>query len=81
MGLLSPGFGIATRDPRLELLAYLTDGKQPFEVVKITAGGVTLENCRTEIRFTMPVIRILRGFTLVRAAPKVPSHADDAGQG
>lgn len=56
-------------DPRIKLLAYVTDGKQLFEVVKAGQGTVTIENCKTGAWFVMTVGHILQTMKLVRAAP------------
>lgn len=71
MGILSPG-QLATIDPRTQPGAYIHDGTHLFEVVDRPNGSVTMENCKTEERFTVTVGKVLTGFRIVKPAPKAP---------
>ena len=68
---------IARNDPRLQITAYVTDGKQLFEVVKAGSGVATLENCVTGAWFVMSTTHILQHIRLVRRAISAPSDAGD----
>lgn len=63
-------------DPRLDVGAYITDGKDLYEVVSRMKKYVMLENCINEICGGTAFGRVLQHYRLVRRSPQTPDLED-----
>lgn len=70
MGLLSvPGLA---GDPRADPGAYITDGRQLYEVVGARNNLLLIQDCRSTSRTSISGVLLRRRFRLVSPAPVVP---------